>query len=275
MNNPYVLALGAIILWSTLALLSQKVAGIPAFLLVGITLLIGGLCSLPWYKQWKFSVKSLAVGVYGLFGYHFCLFMAFRLAPPVEVNLMNYLWPLLLVLLSPLFFSDSHLGKKHILGIILGFSGALLIAGNGVLAASYSHLPGYLLAALAAFIWASYSLLCKKLKDITTASIGLFCLVSGLLSLICHLVFETPYSLKITEAPILILLGVGPMGLAFFLWDKSLKQGDPRIIGSLSYLTPLLSTVLLVLFAAGNFTWVVFWAMAFIISGAVISARAA
>ena len=275
MNNPYVLALGAIILWSTLALLSQKVAGIPAFLLVGITLLIGGLCSLPWYKQWKFSVKSLAVGVYGLFGYHFCLFMAFRLAPPVEVNLMNYLWPLLLVLLSPLFFSDSHLGKKHILGIILGFSGALLIACNGVLAASYSHLPGYLLAALAAFIWASYSLLCKKLKDITTASIGLFCLVSGLLSLICHLVFETPYSLKITEAPILILLGVGPMGLAFFLWDKSLKQGDPRIIGSLSYLTPLLSTVLLVLFAAGNFTWVVFWAMAFIISGAVISARAA
>jgi hypothetical protein len=37
-----------------------------------------------------------------LFGFHFLLFMALRLAPPIEANLVNYLWPLLIVLLTPL-----------------------------------------------------------------------------------------------------------------------------------------------------------------------------
>lgn len=270
MLNSYVFALGAIILWSSLAFLNQKVSSVPAFLLVGITLFIGGLCSLPWWRQWKISKKSLAVGIYGLFGYHFCLFMAFRLAPAVEVNLINYLWPLLIVLLSPMFFAHVALTKKHILGSILGFSGALLIASKGSVVVTQDNILGYCLAALAAFIWASYSLLSKKVSDITTPTIGLFCLLSGILSLGCHLVFEPSYPLQFSQMPTFILLGVGPMGTAFFLWDKSLKQGDPRIIGSLSYLTPLLSTLLLVVFAGGAFTTMTLIAMALIISGAVI-----
>lgn len=270
MNPSYSYALGAIALWSTLALLSQKVAVIPAFLLVGITLFIGGLCSLPWFKQWRFSKKSLAVGVYGLFGYHFCLFMAFKLAPAVEVNLINYLWPLLIVLLSPLFFSHTQLSKKHILGAMLGFTGALLIASKGSVVVSSENILGYVLAAVAAFIWASYSLLTKKVQDITTPTVGLFCLISGILSLVCHFIFEPSYGLRIAELPMLLYLGIGPMGIAFFLWDKSLKNGDSRIIGSLSYLTPLLSTVLLVVFAAGNFSSVTLIAMTLIISGAIL-----
>lgn len=270
MQRSYVLALGAIFLWSSLAFLGQKVSAIPAFLLVGITLFLGGLCSLPWWRQWRVSKKSLAIGVYGLFGYHFCLFMAFRLAPAVEVNLINYLWPLLIVLLSPMFFSHVALTKKHIIGSVLGFAGALLIASKGSVVVTEDNIFGYCLAAAAAFIWASYSLLSKKVSDITTPTIGLFCLLSGILSLACHFIFEPSYPLRLSEVPILILLGVGPMGAAFFLWDKSLKQGDPRIIGSLSYLTPLLSTLLLVVFAGGTFTMMTLMAMVLIISGAVI-----
>ncbi len=270
MRNSYIFALGAILLWSSLAVLGQKVSSLPAFLLVGITLFIGGLCSLPWWRQWRVSTKSLAVGIYGLFGYHFCLFMAFRLAPAVEVNLINYLWPLLIVLLSPMFFSNVALTKKHIFGSILGFAGALLIASKGSVVVTYENVIGYCLAAVAAFIWASYSLLSKKVSDITTPTVGLFCLLSGVLSLACHFIFEPSYPLQLSQVPILVLLGIGPMGLAFFLWDKSLKQGDPRIIGSLSYLTPLLSTLLLVVFAGGVFTTMTLMAMILIISGAVI-----
>lgn len=274
MQNSYLLALGAMFLWSSLAFLGQKVSEIPAFLLVGITLFMGGMCSLPWWREWKVSKKSLAIGIYGLFGYHFCLFMAFRLAPAVEVNLINYLWPLLLVLLSPMFFSHVVLTRKHIIGSVLGFAGALLIASKGSVIVTADNILGYCLAAIAAFIWASYSLLSKKVSDITTPTIGLFCLLSGILSLACHFTFEPSYPLQIAQVSTLIMLGVGPMGAAFFLWDKSLKQGDPRIIGSLSYLTPLLSTLLLVVFAGGTFTTMTLIAMVLIISGAVIGSMA-
>lgn len=272
-NKSYGFAIGAIILWSSLAFLGQQVSFIPAFLLVGITLFIGGLCSLPWCKQWRLTLKSLAIGIYGLFGYHFCLFMAFKLAPAVEVNLINYLWPLLIVLLSPMFFKDIQLAKKHMVGSLIGFIGALLIASNGSVSVSKENILGYSLAALAAFIWASYSLLSKKVKQITTPTIGFFCLISGILSLVCHFIFEPSYALQIKEIPWLILLGVGPMGIAFFLWDTSLKNGDPRIIGSLSYLTPLLSTLLLVLFAGGGIKTITLVAMALIICGAIVGSK--
>ncbi|RYE83619.1 MAG: EamA/RhaT family transporter, partial [Myxococcales bacterium] len=97
----YVTSLAAIALWSTLALLSVKLAAVPPLLLVGSTLLLGGLVSAPYIRLWRVPATTLLLGVYGLFVYHFCLFLALRWAPAVEANLLNYLWPLLLVLLSP------------------------------------------------------------------------------------------------------------------------------------------------------------------------------
>jgi len=39
-------------------------------------------------------------GVGGLFGYHALFFAAMAHAPAAEANLLNYMWPLLIVLLS-------------------------------------------------------------------------------------------------------------------------------------------------------------------------------
>ena len=70
----------------------------------------------------------------------------------------------------------------------------------------------------------------------------------------------------------LILVGFGPMGAAFYFWDAALKRGDPRSIGSLAYLTPLLSTLNLILFGGQRLTWVSGAAMVLIICGAVVGA---
>src|SRR5690349_781075 len=96
-------ASAAIALWATLALLGTYLTKIPPFLLVGVALTIGSGCGLPWVREWKIPLSTLGLGVYGLFGFHFFLFMALRNAPPLEANLINYLWPLLIVVLSPLF----------------------------------------------------------------------------------------------------------------------------------------------------------------------------
>jgi len=272
--KPYLFALATIALWSTLAFLVLGLSSVPPFLLVGISLTIGSLCGLRWIREWKVPLSTVALGVYGLFGYHFCLFMALRSAPPVEANLLNYLWPLLIVVMSPLFLKNYSLGWTHLIAAVLGFSGAFLIVTGGKLQVATGDVPGYIFAVMAALIWASYSLLSKRVAPFSTGAVGLFCLVSGLLSLVCHFLLEPSYAITSHEVFVFLILGLGPMGAAFFLWDKSLKTGDPRIIGSLSYLTPMLSTMLLIVSGHGQFTWITIAAAALIIAGAITGALA-
>src|SRR5688500_11680258 len=102
-TRAFIQSLAAILLWSALAYLALKLSHVPPFLLVGSALAIGSLCSVHKISQWRVSYRTLLLGIYGIFGFHFCLFLALRYAPPVEANLINYLWPLLIVVLSPVF----------------------------------------------------------------------------------------------------------------------------------------------------------------------------
>jgi drug/metabolite transporter (DMT)-like permease len=272
-THPNLYALGAITLWATLASLGVSLQHVPPFLLTGLALLIGSVPAWPLLRQWKVPASTLALGVYGLFGFHFLLFLALRLAPPVEANLVNYLWPLLIVLLAPLLLPGTRLRPVHAIAAVAGFAGAAIaILGRGGAGGGWSW--GYLLAAGSAFIWASYSLLTRRVAPFPTAAIGLFGAVSGALSLLCHWWLEPTAALQPRDWALIALMGLGPLGAAFFLWDRALKAGDARHIGILSYLTPLASTVLLLLVSARPLNWSVAVAAALIIGAAVIGTRA-
>jgi drug/metabolite transporter (DMT)-like permease len=125
------LALGAIALWATLAPVGVRLAHLPPFLTAACALLMGSLVALPWSRfQWRLAVvplQTLALGIYGLFGYHFLLFLAFRTAPAVQANLINYLWPLLIVVMAPVFNKTIHLKLRQVLAAGAGFAGAALV----------------------------------------------------------------------------------------------------------------------------------------------------
>jgi drug/metabolite transporter (DMT)-like permease len=272
------LTLGAVLLWATLASLATLLSDIPPFLLTGIGLLIGAAVSLPALRSgltpWKIPVRTVLIGVYGLFGYHFMLFLALQTAPAVEANLVNYLWPLLIVLLSPLFTKSLKLNLRYVLAALSGFAGAVIaITYNSSGLESSSIEIGYLFALAAAVIWATYSLATTKVAIFPTASIGLFALVSGLLALGAHFVFEPAAYISSSDWVLLVLLGAGPLGGAFYLWDAALKIGDPRRIGLLAFLTPLLSTVLLVLVSGDSLSWQLLVATALIVGGALLGPR--
>ena len=271
-------ALGAIALWATLASLGVSLSHVPPFLLTGIALLIGSLPAWPLWKQWKIAPTTLALGVYGLFGFHFLLFIALRMAPPVEANLVNYLWPLFMVVLAPIFLNDVRLRATHVVAAVLGFGGAALAILGDRSSASPAWNWGYVLALGSAFIWASYSLMTKRAASTSrafpTAAIGLFGLVSGALSLACHWLLEPAASLSARDWLLMAVMGLGPLGAAFFLWDKALKLGDPRQIGILSYITPLASTCLLILVSGRTFTWSIALAAGLIIGAALLGTRA-
>jgi drug/metabolite transporter (DMT)-like permease len=177
------------------------------------------------------------------------------------------------VVLAPVLLPAIQLRPVHVIAALVGFVGAALaIVGGRDLSGGFAW--GYLPALGSALIWASYSLLTKRVAHFPTAAIGLFGLVSGLLSLACHALLEPSVSLSLRDWGLLAVMGLGPLGAAFFLWDAALKRGDPRRIGILSYLTPLASTVLLVLTSGRAFTVWIAVAAALIVGAAVVGMRA-
>jgi drug/metabolite transporter (DMT)-like permease len=270
--------LGAIFLWASLASVATLLSNIPPFLLTGIGLIIGALVSLPALKSgiaaWKIPLKTLLIGVYGLFGYHFMLFLALQTAPAVEANLVNYLWPLLIVLLSPIFTKSLSLNFRYVLAAFSGFAGAVLAITSGGSGFGFSSMEvGYFFALAAAVIWATYSLATTKVPRFPTPAIGLFALVSGVLAIGAHFLFEPAASISTADWLLLLVLGVGPLGGAFYLWDAALKIGDPRRIGLLAFLTPLLSTALLVVVSGNYLSWQLLLATGLIVGGALLGPR--
>jgi drug/metabolite transporter (DMT)-like permease len=254
---------------------------VPPLLLTGLALLVGSLIALPLsrfdFRQWRVPPTTLAVGVYGLFGFHFLLFMALQNAPPVQANLVNYLWPLGIVVMAPLFLPGVSLTARHVLAALLGFAGAVLaiLGGRPMEPGASLWAWGYIPALMSAFVWASYSLLTKRLRAFPTAAIGTFALVSGVLALLCHAWLEPSVALTTKDLALIALLGIGPLGGSFFLWDAALKRGDARQIGVLSFLTPLLSTLVLLAMQREVPSLSVGLAAAMIVGAAIIATRAA
>ncbi len=273
--------LGAIVLWSALATLSVSAGAIPPFQMVAMTFAVGSALGIARAVRRGVGLGALLgwpprqwlLGVGGLFGYHALYFAALQQAPPAEANLVNYLWPLLIVLLSaPL--AGERLGGAHLAGALLGFAGVVLLASARGVSFSGSHTLGYALALGCAVTWALYSVLSRRFGETPTDAVASFCAASALLSLACHLLVESTVWPASTAAWLSVLaVGLGPAGAAFYLWDHSVKRGDIRALGALSYATPILSTGLLVACGLAPPTGVLVAATVLVTAGALLASR--
>jgi drug/metabolite transporter (DMT)-like permease len=253
----------------------------PAFQLAAITFAIGGLVGLSTFIRRPEALSALrqppkvwAVGVGGLFGYHALYFLALRFAPPAEAGLLNYLWPLLIVLFSSL-LPGERLLAHHVIGALAGLCGTvLLLAGNGLSGFAPGQLPGLLAAFIAAFVWASYSVMSRWLKAVPTDAVAGFCLATALLAAVMHALIErTVWPQTTAQWLAIIALGVGPVGAAFYTWDIGMKRGDIRVLGAASYATPLLSTAFLILAGFAEASANIAAAAVLIAGGGLIAAR--
>lgn len=269
----------AIVLWSSLALLTTLTEGIPPFELLTLgfgvafvaSLLILGRRGIAGFSSWRQPWAVWATGFVGIFVYHALYFFALKAAPAAEASLINYLWPLLLVLLSALSAGES-LHKRQMLGALLGLAGTAFIMLQRVPdAGTTMPIAGYLAAFGCALIWAVYSVFNRRFSEVPSNIIGGICGLVALAGLACHLAFETTVRPDGNQWAAIIVLGLGPVGLAFFAWDHATKRGSLATLGALSYLAPLISTVLLITVGRSHASPMLIVPALLIIVGAVIA----
>lgn len=271
-------ATGAIVLWASFATLVSRAPDVPPLLLTGLALCAGSLTCVHRLRDWRVPLRTLAFGVACLFVYNAGLVMAFRLAPIAEANLINYLWPLILVLLGTPVWRGAD-GVAKIAGALLGFGGCIvaILSGPGDVAFSPAYAAGYAMALLAAVVWAVYSLGARWLPPFSSWAVGGFCLGAGLLAIASHLVLEPPAALPLASLGWVLAIGLGPLGIAFVLWDYAMRHGNAAQIGVLGYGTPVLSMLGLAL--AGHVRdrdWsMVFLACTLIVAGVALASTGA
>jgi drug/metabolite transporter (DMT)-like permease len=271
----------AILTWSFLALLSTAAGPIPPFQLAAMTFFLGGLVGA---SSWLFrpgAIRSLrqpwqvwALGVAGLCIYHCAYFFAIQSAPPVEVSLIAYLWPLLIVVFAA-FLPGERLRAHHVVGVLLGLAGAIVVitkGGNVGLADGIR--PGHVIALFCAFVWAGYSVLSRRFGAVSTDVVAGYCLITAAVALVLHLAIEpTVLPHTATQWGAIVTLGAIPLGIGFYAWDRGCKHGDIMVLGALSYAAPLFSVIILLVAGYGAFHWSVALACVLIIAGALIAAK--
>src|SRR5437763_8146739 len=274
------IGLTAILMWSLLSVLTVATGTIPAFQLAAMTFAIGAavaFASWIWrpaaFQALRQPMIAWVVGVGGLFGYHALYFLALRFAPPAEAGLLNYLWPLLIVLFSSL-LPGERLLAHHIIGALLGLAGTvLLFTGNGTSFAP-GQIPGLIAAFVAAFVWAACSVMSRRLKAVPTDAVAGFCLATAVLAALVHgMVEATVWPETPAQWLAIAALGVGPVGAAFFTWDIGMKRGDIRVLGAASYATPLLSTAFLIVAGFAKPSASIVAAAVLIAGGGLIAAK--
>jgi drug/metabolite transporter (DMT)-like permease len=279
----------AVLLWATLALFTTATGAVPPFLLLSLTLAIAFAASLlrwgllarrnlaAFRRIFRQPLTVWLLGIGGLFGYHALYFTALRCAPPVDASLIAYLWPLLIVLMSAL-LPGERLHWTHLVGGAIGLAGAVMLVlqkGGGTGAFDPQYLVGYLATLGCAVTWSTYSVMSRRFGQAPTDLVGAFCGATALLGVIVHQVVGEPtvWPADHWEWAAVVALGLGPVGLAFFVWDYGVKRGDIKALGACAYASPLLSTLLLILADKAAATTTVLVACLLIIAGAVIASR--
>ncbi|GAB5446882.1 aromatic amino acid exporter YddG [Gymnodinialimonas sp.] len=267
----------AVLLWALLALFTIGSAPVPPFQLNAMTFAVGGTLGLIWVtvtggwpKLRAVPLRVYIFGTLGLFGYHALYFSALRLAPPAEASLIAYLWPLFIVLFSGL-LPGERLGLLHIIGAVIAFAGAALIVAPG--ADGFTGGFGLALAGLCALTWSGYSVLSRRLGAMPTESVAIFCVATALLSVPAHLALETTvWPTGAVGWGAIAALGIGPVGLAFYVWDLGVKSGDIQLLGVASYAAPLLSTLILIVVGVANASPTLIFSAMLIAGGAGLAA---
>lgn len=281
--KAYSYALIAIAFWSTMSSafkisLNYIAFDILLFFAVWAAVIVLGLLLIPggsWKlllqttsSEWK---RSLLMGFLNPFAYYLILFKAYELLPAQEAGVLNYSWPVVLVILSvPLL--GQKIGKIGILAIIVSFSGLLVISTKGnILGLQFGNPKGVVLAVGSAFFWALYWII--NMKDKREALVKTFTnMLIGSIFISIYIIAGNKLILPGYEALLgAMYIGMFEMGITFVIWLKALKLSvNTAKVSNLVFMSPFLALFWIRLFVGEKILFSTIVGLVLIVTGILI-----
>jgi drug/metabolite transporter (DMT)-like permease len=267
--------LAAVLIWSLAAPVVASAVGIDPFLYVALGDGIGAVLFLsmwvglrqnplpelkrvPW---WFFGLGFIGIGVHNL-----TWVAALQQAPPLEATLIIYTWPLLVII-----FTTISLRQRfrwyHLMGGLLGLMGvAALLAGRGLTFSGFTLMSGHLWAVVCALSWSVFSATSARYHYLSSNFLGV---VFALSALVNGAIWY--FHLGAPPAPTTSLWIAGIAAIfftaAYALWDFGIKRGNAQLIGTVSFLTPVLAALYLVLLGKADLTIYLLISLVLVVAG--------
>ncbi len=206
----------------------------------------------PLSSLYRLPRRVLLSGLVGVAFYTVILSAAFGIAAESDlgqINLLNLMWPVWVVVLGFIFLPDRPNPIPAFAGIILGLTGVMLSRGIDQLARLPADLTPPLLALTAGFLWSFYTVLLRKWKipadkGGTAFNFAVCALMAGMIAFFSGEWQKLPaWSWEMLFW--VLFGGVGPVGLAYSLWEIGVKKGPVFLIASLAFFIPVGSSLLI------------------------------
>lgn len=216
-------------------------------------------------------INSILLGFLGTYLYYILLYFGYSKAKGIEVLIIQYCWPIFVILLS-VFILRERISFRKVLSILLGFFGVILVLTKGDFANIHLenlYVDGIVL--LAAFVFGLFSVLSKKINIDSLSLVTIYFLIATVVSFISMVSlsgFKLPNSSTII--PILVN-GVFVNGISYIFWIKALNNSNASFVAPFVFLTPVISTVLLILFFNEAFEMIYLLGMASVIIAGFIN----
>jgi len=267
-----------VFLWALGPLFNTELTNLPTFEILSVVFTVSfslSIIKLTMSKQWHRIKQPLIIwliGIAGIFGNDFFYIQAFKSAPAAHVDLINHLWPILVVLFAG-FLPEEKFSFSKIMAVLFGFAGSYLLitdasnATNDLIASWH----GYAFAFLAGLTWACYTLLFRFYARIPIEMVGMYFGASLLLALISHHHYEATVTPSVKQLILLVSMGVTTHGLAYWLWDNGIKKGNFQQLSIISYANPIIAVLLLFAFGKTTISWHLAAAAILVVAAAVLS----
>ena len=255
-GKAYIYAILTVLLWSTVAT-AFKIAlrefdfynfvcfsSLTAAIALFAAVIFSGKLKELRATTYRDLAKSAFLGFLNPFAYYLVLFKAYDILPAQEAQPLNYVWPIMLVLISiPLL--KQKISWLSLMAIIVSFTGVLVISTHGkLLDMKFSNGQGAALALGSSLIWAFFWIFSMKDHRDETVKLFLSFAFGFIFSLIACLIFSKPVFVFSYSGLAVVYAGLFEMGITFLLWSKALKYSVTTArVSNFIFASPFLSLI--------------------------------
>lgn len=219
-------------------------------------------------KEW---LNYIALGLLGTYIYYLFLYLGYSKTAGMEVLVIQYTWPIQIVLLS-VFLLNERINIKKLVSVALGFIGALLVLTKGDIQNISIENPFVIaLVATGALCFALFSVLNKKVKREPLGVITIYFLTACVASFISMLGFSEFSTPTRSEYLPILLNGILVNGFSYVFWILALRNAEASYLAIFTFITPVLSAIYLILFFNEPFETAYLIGLALVIMGGLVN----